>query len=135
MSGWSAARTEAPPSTGLTHPTANIRLGLNVAVPTAIFDNCTVLWDVDNSSGTFRFVFNETSVPLEMTNTLVTASVAMQGTTYTLTAAAPTVAAGQIGYGGTTAAASNSNCNVASPAPTECVVINVAGTTHFLPYY
>lgn len=53
--------------------------------------------------------------------------------THVSTAAAATVAAGQIGYGGTTAAASN--CNVTSPTPTGCVVINVAGTTRYLPYY
>ena len=51
----------------------------------------------------------------------------------TLTAAAPTVAAAQIGYGSTTAAAAN--CNVAVPTPTGCVVINVAGTTRYIPYY
>jgi len=49
------------------------------------------------------------------------------------TAAAPTVAAAQIGYGSTTAAAAN--CNVAVPTPTGCVVINVAGTTRYIPYY
>jgi hypothetical protein len=50
-----------------------------------------------------------------------------------LTAAAPTVAAAQIGYGSTTAAASN--CNVASPTPAGCVVVNIAGTAHYIPYY
>jgi hypothetical protein len=48
------------------------------------------------------------------------------------TAAAPTVSAAQIGYGGTTAA--SSNCGSLSGAA-GCVVINVAGTTHYVPYY
>lgn len=46
------------------------------------------------------------------------------------TAAAPTVATAQIGYGSTTAAASN--CLVAA---TACVIINVAGTTRYVPYF
>ncbi len=50
-----------------------------------------------------------------------------------LTAAAPTVAAAQVGIGSTTAAAAN--CNVAVPTPTACLVINVAGTTRYVPYY
>ncbi len=49
-----------------------------------------------------------------------------------MTAAAPTVAASQIGFGGTTAAASN--CGSLAGA-TGCVVINVAGTTRYVPYY
>lgn len=51
---------------------------------------------------------------------------------FTATVAAPTVAAAQIGYGSTTAAATN--CGSLSGAA-GCVVINVAGTTHYVPYY
>lgn len=47
------------------------------------------------------------------------------------TGAAPTVAAAQIGYGSTTAAASN--CG--GGAVTACAIINVAGTTRYVPYY
>jgi hypothetical protein len=47
-------------------------------------------------------------------------------------AAAPTVSASQIGYGGTTAA--SSSCGSLSSAA-GCVVVNVAGTTHYIPYY
>lgn len=47
------------------------------------------------------------------------------------TAAAPTVAASQIGFGGTTAAATN--CGTLSE--TACLVINVAGTTRYVPYF
>lgn len=61
------------------------------------------------------------------------ADAAIVSSTATHTAAAPTVSAGQIGYGGTTAAAAN--CNVTSPTPTGCVVVNIAGTTRYIPYY
>lgn len=47
-----------------------------------------------------------------------------------LTAAAPTVAAAQIGYGSTTAAASN--CLIAA---TTCIVVNIAGTNRFVPAF
>ena len=47
------------------------------------------------------------------------------------TAAAPTVAGSQIGYGSTTAAVSN--CG--TTGPTACIVVNIAGTTHYIPYY
>jgi hypothetical protein len=46
--------------------------------------------------------------------------------------AAPTAAAGQIGYGGTTVASSFCG-SLASAA--GCVLINVAGTSHYVPYY
>lgn len=49
-----------------------------------------------------------------------------------LAAAAPSVAAGQIGYGGTTAAASS--CGSLAGAA-GCIVVNVAGTTRNVPYY
>ncbi|MFP5227573.1 MAG: hypothetical protein ACLGXA_08065 [Acidobacteriota bacterium] len=47
-------------------------------------------------------------------------------------AAAATAAAGQISYGGTTAA--TTNCGSLASA-VACIVINVAGTTHYVPYY
>jgi hypothetical protein len=46
------------------------------------------------------------------------------------TAAAPTVAASQIGFGSTVTA--NTNCGVVG---TGCIVINVAGTTRYITYY
>jgi hypothetical protein len=49
-----------------------------------------------------------------------------------LSGAAPTVAAGQIGYGGTTAVATN--CGSLAGAA-GCIVVNVAGTQHYVPYY
>jgi hypothetical protein len=47
------------------------------------------------------------------------------------TAAAPTVSSNQIGYGSTVAAASN--CGGGSV--TGCIVVNVAGTARYVPYY
>jgi len=52
--------------------------------------------------------------------------------TVTLTAAAPTVTSGQVGLGGTTAAASN--CNTVGTTPAACLVVNIAGTVHYIPY-
>jgi hypothetical protein len=52
--------------------------------------------------------------------------------TMTAVAAAPTVAAGQIGYGSTTAAASN--CGSLSGSA-GCIVVNIAGATHYVPYW
>lgn len=48
------------------------------------------------------------------------------------TAAAPTVSAGQIAYGSTTVA--SSYCGSLSGAA-GCIVVNIAGTTHYVPYY
>ena len=51
----------------------------------------------------------------------------------TLLVGAPiTAAAGQISYGGTTA--NTSNCGSLMSA-IACIVVNVAGTTHYIPYY
>jgi hypothetical protein len=52
--------------------------------------------------------------------------------TVVLTAAAPTVTSGQVGLGGTTAAASN--CNTVGTTPVACLVVNIAGTAHYIPY-
>jgi hypothetical protein len=57
-----------------------------------------------------------------------TSTVSTSGTI--LTAAAPTVSASQIGYGGSVAA--STNCGTIG---TGCVVINVAGTTRYVTYY
>lgn len=75
---------------------------------------------------------------INMGTNAITNAGAISGTvgtfnTMTATAVAPTVSAAQIGYGSTTAAASN--CNVTSPAPTACIVVNIAGTVHYIPYY
>ena len=63
---------------------------------------------------------------------LLTVNGATSSSTLLLTAAAPTVAAAQIGYGSTTAAASN--CTFTVITATACLVINVAGTTRYIPF-
>jgi hypothetical protein len=45
---------------------------------------------------------------------------------------APTVAAGQIGYGSTVAAASNCGSLASSVG---CIIVNIAGSVHYFPYY
>lgn len=52
--------------------------------------------------------------------------------TMTATAVAPTVSAAQIGYGSTTAVSSNCGSLMSAVA---CIVVNIAGTTHYIPYY
>jgi hypothetical protein len=52
--------------------------------------------------------------------------------TATLTAAAPTVAASQVGYGSTVTA--NTSCGTLAGSA-GCLTINVAGTTRHVPYY
>ena len=54
------------------------------------------------------------------------------GLGFLATAAAPTVAAAQIGYGSTVTA--NTNCGTLALS-TGCIVVNVAGTTRYIPYY
>ena len=51
----------------------------------------------------------------------------------TATGSPPTVASGQIGYGGTVHAPGAGNCP--SSAVTGCAVVNVAGTSRDIPYY
>ncbi len=56
----------------------------------------------------------------------------LKAATTTLVGAAPTVAASQVGFGGTVAASSNCGTLVTAVG---CLVINVAGTTRYIPYY
>lgn len=54
----------------------------------------------------------------------------------TLTAAAPTVSTGQVGYGATTATTATTGANGAAPAQVAgYLIINVAGTAQKIPYY
>ena len=68
---------------------------------------------------------------VDVTGNLI-ATTTVQSAGGILTAAAPTVAAGQIGLGGTTTA--NTNCG-ALAGSAGCVVVNVAGTTRYVPFY
>jgi hypothetical protein len=58
-----------------------------------------------------------------------------------LTAAAPTVGASQIGYGATVEAPAAGTCpagTVGSSTPqsiVNCIIVNVAGTAHYVPYF
>ena len=69
---------------------------------------------------------------LQTSPTLVTPTIgAATGTTLVLTAVAPTVTSGQVGFGATTVVVSN--CG--TTGPTACLVVNIAGTVHYIPYY
>jgi hypothetical protein len=84
-----------------------------------------------------QFIINGVVTPINSSGNLLPTNNVWTGTNtfsgaVTLTTAAPTVLSGQIGYGGTTVAASN--CGSLASA-VGCVVINVAGTVHYVPYY
>lgn len=55
-------------------------------------------------------------------------------TRFIATGAASVVGAGQLSYGATTAAAANCNSGGAI-TPVACIVVNVAGTTRYIPYF
>jgi len=53
----------------------NVRLGLNAGTPSVFLETTAgggSFWNIDNASGTFRFVFNSSSVPMSLTNTGLT---------------------------------------------------------------
>jgi hypothetical protein len=56
-------------------------------------------------------------------------------TTITLTAAAPTVSASQIGLGGTVAATATAGGGSLPATPQNFWVVNIAGTTYKIPLY
>lgn len=61
---------------------------------------------------------------------------AATNSTVTLTAAAPTVAAGQVGLGSTTAATATAGAGGAVPATVQAyLIINIAGTQFKVPYF
>lgn len=73
---------------------------------------------------------------VEINNGTAGTFAAIKSSTHTLTAAAPTVAAGQIGFGGTTSATATAGASITIPALAQgYVVINIAGTTAKIPYY
>lgn len=63
---------------------------------------------------------------------LVTSSVGFFGGNQTLTTAAPTVSAGQIGYGSTTT--TTASCGSLAGAA-GCITVNIAGTVRHVPFY
>ena len=54
------------------------------------------------------------------------------GATFIATAATPTTTGSNIGYGNSTAA--NTNCGFTVITATGCLVINIGGTAHYIPY-
>ena len=84
-----------------------------------------------DASGYSRFAASAGNVYVDYNGTNIEfVGAGLVNTNSTMTSAAPTVTSGQIGYGGTTAAAAN--CGSLS---TGCMVINVAGTTRYVPFY
>ena len=60
------------------------------------------------------------------------------GPNFTATAAAPTVSALQVGYGGTVEAAGSATCptgTVGGQTVAGCLIVNVAGTARYVPYF
>ena len=55
--------------------------------------------------------------------------------TITATAAAPTVAANQIGYGATVAGTASAGAATLPANPVGFIVVNIAGTPFKIPYY
>lgn len=95
-----------------------------------------------NNEGTIIADFNDNGNTTFGSNTNAGYRVDVQGTLRAtglatlnnalFTAAAPTVAASQVGLGGTVTA--NTNCGTLASSA-GCLVINVAGTTRYIPYY
>lgn len=56
-------------------------------------------------------------------------------TTVTLTSGAPTVAAGQVGFGGTVSGTATAGSATLPTNPVGFLIINVAGTISKIPYY
>lgn len=87
---------------------------------------------IAGTTGTFSGAVSMTA----LTATTGTLSGALQSTNARFTAAAPTVAASQVGIGSTVSTTANVGANGALPATVEgYLVINVAGTTMKVPYY
>ena len=76
------------------------------------------------------------ALPISATTANVQSAIsghAIAPSTATLTAAAPTVSASQVGIGGTVDAPGANKCPAVGP--TGCLVINVGGTLADVPYY
>ena len=113
----------------------NCVIGLPAAytLPTA---TSTVLGGVKPDGTTLANTAGAISVATPVTSTNVVAAIAGHAivpTKITLTAVAPTVAAGQVGMGSTVDAPGANNCP--ATVVTGCLVVNVAGTLRDVPYY
>lgn len=108
--------------------------GLSVSVPSGSGAGTTVNYGINISgvggSGGGGTTTNYAIYSLSTAPSVLGANLTLP--TVTMTGAAPTVAAAQIGYGGTTVA--STNCGSLAGAA-GCIVVNVAGVTHYVPYY
>jgi hypothetical protein len=104
------------------------RSGGNTSFPDVVGDgtNPLVLAGKGDGSGEVKFG----------TTTKVTVVGGLVSNTEVLTAAAPTVSAGQVGFGSTTATSATAGTNGAVPAQVAgYLIINVAGTNFKVPYF
>ena len=127
--------------------TLGTAIGINVATPIGAASPLTTTWantygieiQNQNPSGTGTNTLTNPPVGLYIASQTAAGAYAIyeagNGLNFfsnlTLSAAAPTVTANQIGYGSTVVAASN--CGGGSAV--GCIVVNIAGTTHYVPYY
>lgn len=102
----------------------------------------TYNWNWPITAGTSGYVLTSAgggSSPMTWTNLALYAPLASPTFTgtptapnWTATAVAPTVTSGQIGYGGTVVASSDCGSLMSAAG---CIVVNIAGTAHYIPYY
>lgn len=105
-----------------------------VATAGSLTNGHAIQWSTANGISDAGYTQN-TVARMNVVNTftlLQTFNAGINTTTAILTAVAPTVAAAQVGFGSTTAVSSNCGTLLGGSA---CLVINVAGTTRYVPYY
>lgn len=102
--------------------------------------NATVatLYSSAGEFSVFLSGFGGNILSINGTTGLATFAAPVAATTHISTAAAATVAAGQIGYGGTTVAAGSGTCptgTVGGQTVQGCIVMNIAGTNRNVPFF
>ena len=112
----------APSGTKTAFDGANIYIGAGGG---EYFGNTT-----DATSTMDTGIDRKSSGIIEVNNGSAGATGAIMALNFQSVGAAATVTTSQVSYGGTTAAATN--CGT---TPTACIIINVAGTTRYIPYY
>jgi hypothetical protein len=123
----------------LTAPTASANYG-TISVGSGPFDGSTAGFFVGSSNGTQIAVNAASGSTADLMNLQVAGvsefrvasggQVTTAGAITLASAAAAVVSSGQVSFGATTAAVSN--CGALA---TACLVINVAGTTRYIPYF
>lgn len=128
---------------GLSSPTGNALVISSAGVgAAAIFGTTfqlpaasTFTWGTLTSTQTSGLAQNAPGV-VEVNNGTAGTFAALKLSTLTATAAAPTVSAGQIGFGGTTSATATAGASITIPALAQgYIVVNIAGTTAKIPYF